>query len=84
VLLHFHGVIKAVDVFMNLDFKLAFETLVDFGDIHKKIMSRKSRGNSQFFSLLNKKYELFNLVNAEHIQENQASVNLRIRKKSFN
>lgn len=43
VLLHFHGVVKAVDVFMNLDFKLALETLVDFRDTHKEMLPRKSR-----------------------------------------
>ena len=37
VLLHFHGVIKAVDVFMNLDFKLSLETLVDFRGIHEPL-----------------------------------------------
>jgi len=49
VLLHFHGIIKAVDVFMNLDFKLALETLVDFRNTHKEMLPRKSHGNCHFF-----------------------------------
>lgn len=40
-LLSMHGVNKALDIFLNVDYDLALETLADFQKTHEKILESK-------------------------------------------